>query len=230
MSRYETLMARDGHRFSAYMATPAGKARGGTVIVQEIFGLTRYIRAVTDAFAAHGYLSIAPALFDRVRRDRVLGYSPEDIEQGSGLRLQIPTAKALLDIAAAAAVLRHAGKAAVIGFCWGGLLSWVAAGELPLGGAVCYYGGGILERVDEGVDGRIKTPKCPTMLHFGAEDRSIPRGEIERIRAAFPAGVYHLYAAAGHAFSNDDRPQNYSAEAAALAHQRTLEFLAQHIG
>jgi carboxymethylenebutenolidase len=68
------------------------------------------------------------------------------------------------------------------------------------------------------------------MLHFGSEDRSIPQTDIERIRAAYPQGVYHLYAAAGHAFSNHDRAQNYNAEAAALARERTLEFLARHIG
>jgi carboxymethylenebutenolidase len=223
MSRFETLMARDGHTFSAYIAKPEGKARGGSIIVHEIFGLTPYIRAVADDCAANGYLTIAPALFDRIRRDLVLGYTPEELDQARGLRQQIPTAKALLDIAAVAAVLRHVGKVAVIGYCWGGRLAWDAASELPLGAAVCYYGAGIVEDLP-------KTPKCPTMLHFGAEDRSIPLADIERIRSAYPQGVYHLYAAAGHAFSNDDRAQNYNAAAAALAHQRTVEFLARHIG
>jgi carboxymethylenebutenolidase len=222
MSQYETLMARDGHTFNTYIAKPSGKARGGVVVVQEIFGLSPHICRLADGYAQDGYLAVAPALFDRVARNLVLGYSPPEVELGMGYRKQIPTAKAILDIAAAAAICRHAGKVAVIGFCWGGRLAWAAASELPLGAAVCYYGGGIVEELP-------KTPKCPTMLHFGERDRSIPLSDVERIREAFPEGLYHLYAA-GHAFGNDDRPQNYDAEATALARERTAAFLAQHIG
>ena len=222
MSQYETLMARDGHTFNTYIAKPSGKARGGVVVVQEIFGLSPHICHLADGYAQDGYLAVAPALFDRVARNLVLGYSPPEVELGKGYRKQIPTAKTILDIAAAAAICRHAGKVAVIGFCWGGRLAWAAASEVPLGAAVCYYGGGIVEELS-------KTPKCPTMLHFGERDRSIPLSDVERIREAFPEGLYHLYAA-GHAFGNDDRPQNYDAEATALAHARTAAFLAQHIG
>jgi hypothetical protein len=118
MSRYETLMARDGHTFSTYIAKPAGKARGGSIIVQEIFGLTDFICRTADRCAEDGYLTLAPALFDRIGRDLVLDYSPDDIEQGRGLSKQIDNAKAMLDIAAAAAVTRHVGKLAVIGFSW----------------------------------------------------------------------------------------------------------------
>jgi carboxymethylenebutenolidase len=222
MSQSETLMARDGHTFSTYIAKPAGKARGGVVVVQEIFGLTPHIRSVADGYSQLGYLAVAPALFDRVARGILLGYSPPEVEQGLGYRKQIPTAKAVLDIAAAAAICRHAGKVAVIGFCWGGRLAWDAACEVPLGAAVCYYGGGI-------VDDLPKTPKCPTLLHFGEHDKSIPLSDVERIRVAYPQGVYHIYAA-GHAFSNDERPQHYDAEASKLAAERTAAFLAQHIG
>jgi carboxymethylenebutenolidase len=223
MSRYETLMARDGHTFSAYIAKAAGTARGGVVILQEIFGLNPFICRVVDRCAAEGYLAIAPALFDRIERGLVLGYSSADVQQGVGVRAQIDTATALRDIAAAAAVVRHAGKLAVLGFCWGGRLAFAAASQLPFSAAVCYYGGGMVEELPG-------TPRCATMLHFGAQDRSIPPDEIERVRTAFPQGVYHVYAAAGHAFSNDDRAQNFNAEAAALAEQRTSGFLAQHIG
>ena len=222
MSQYETLMARDGHTFNTYIAKPSGKARGGVVVVQEIFGLSPHICRLADGYAQDGYLAVAPALFDRVARNLVLGYSPPEVELGKGYRKQIPTAKAILDIAAAAAICRHAGKVAVIGFCWGGRLACAAASEVPFGAAVCYYGRGIVEELP-------KTPKCPTMLHFGERDRSIPLSDVERIREAFPEGLYHLYAA-GHAFGNDDRPQNYDAEATALARERTAAFLAQHIG
>jgi len=222
MSQYQPLMARDGHTFSCYLARPPAKPRGAVVILQEIFGLAPHICRVADHYAQQGYLTAAPALFDRVARGVVLGYSPAEVEQGLGYRKQIPTAKAVLDIAAAAAVCRHAGRVAVIGFCWGGRLAWAAAAEVPLGAAICYYGGGIPEELPN-------TPKCPTLLHFGERDRSIPLSDVERIREAYPAGIYELYPA-GHAFNNDDRPQNYDAAAAALARERTAAFLSQHIG
>jgi carboxymethylenebutenolidase len=222
VSQSEPLMARDGHEFKAYIAKPAARARGAVVIVQEIFGLTPWVLRTADSYAAAGYLCVAPALFDRVRRNLILGYSPPEVEQAMGYRKQIDTAKAVLDIGAAAAMARHAGKVAVIGFCWGGLLTWAAASELTLGAAVCYYGAGIPKLLP-------KVPNCPTMLHSGEQDKSIPPGDVEQIRAAFPQAVYHLYPT-GHAFANDDRPDHYDADAAALARSRTDAFLAQHIG
>jgi len=221
-NQFQSLMARDGHTFSAYLVTPEGKARGAIVVLQEIFGLTTHIRNVADSYAADGYLTIAPSLFDRVRRQVVLGYSAAEVEQGKGYRLQIPLAKALLDIAACAAVVRHAGRVAAMGFCWGGMLAWAAASAVPLAAAVCYYGAGMLEQSP-------KTPSCPTLLHFGEMDQSIPPGEVEALRAAYPAGEYYLYPA-GHAFANADRPDHYNADAAALARARTGAFLAQRVG
>jgi carboxymethylenebutenolidase len=222
MSQFETLMARDGHAFQSYMASPAGQPRGGLVVIQEIFGISPHIRAVVDGFAAEGYMVVAPALFDRLRRDLILGDSPEEVERARGYRQQIPASKSLLDIAASVAVARHCGKVAVVGYCWGGLLAWLAAGEIALDAAVCYYGGGIAAHLE-------RTPACPTLLHFGERDASIPPTAVEQIRAAFPQGHYYLYAA-GHGFNNDTRPQHYDAAAAALARTRTLAFLAQHIG
>ena len=222
MSQTETLMARDGHEFTTYIAKPPGKARAAVVIVQEIFGLSPWIVRTADSYAADGYLCVAPALFDRVRRNLVLGYSPPEMEQAMGYRKQVDSAKAVLDIGAAVAIARHAGKVALIGFCWGGTLAWAAASELPLGAAVCYYGAGIPGLLP-------KVPTCPTLLHSGDQDRSIPAGDVDRIRSALPPAVYHLYAA-GHAFANDDRPDHYNAAAAALARTRTNAFLAQHIG
>jgi carboxymethylenebutenolidase len=215
-------MARDGHEFNAYIAKPAARARGAVVIVQEIFGLTPWVLRTADAYAADGYLSVAPALFDRIRRNLILGYSPAEMQQAMGYRQQIDTAKAVLDIGAAAAMARHTGKVAVIGFCWGGMLAWSAASELPLGAAVSYYGAGIPKLLP-------KVPNCPTMLHSGEHDKSIPPGDVERIREAFAQAVYHLYPT-GHAFANDDRPDHYDPEATALARSRTGAFLAQHIG
>src|SRR5450759_3687031 len=137
------LIASDGHKLDAYRADPAGKPRGAVVVVQEIFGVNSHIRSVADGFAADGYLAIAPALFDRARRNVELGYAPEDIAAGRELKAASPTDAALLDIAAAVRAAAPAGKVGVVGYCWGGYLTWMAAAKLPsLSCAVPYYGGG----------------------------------------------------------------------------------------
>lgn len=222
MSRYETLMARDGHTFQAYLASPAGHSRGGVVIVQGIFGLTAAILRAADRYAAEGYLAVAPALFDRVRRGLVLGYSPQEIQEARGYRQQVDIAKAMLDLAAAAAITRHAGRIALIGYGWGALLTWLAASRIPLAAAVCFYGAQIAEHLQA-------HPACPVMLHFGERDESIPLSEVERLRTAFPRGIYYLYDA-GQGFCNEDRPERYDAAASALARTRTDAFLAQNVG
>src|ERR1700757_1826236 len=140
MGEYSTIMARDGHEFQAWLAAPAGRPRGAVVVIQEIFGVNGHIRKVADEYAAEGYTAIAPCLFDRVRRGIELGYSAPEAQEGSGYVKQLTTEVAQRDIAAALAVVRHSGRAASVGFCWGGTLSYLAACQLPLACAVVYYG------------------------------------------------------------------------------------------
>ncbi len=221
MGRWQTLMARDGHEFAAYLATPTGAPRGAVVILQEIFGVNAHIRSVVEQYAAAGFLTIAPALFDRIGRNIELGYSPKDMEQGVGYRLQIEDAKAMLDIGAAVNVVRHAGKVALVGFCWGGQLTWIGAGTLRVQAAVGYYTSRIWEKLD-------RLPTCPVMLHYGELDKNIPRERIEEVRAVFPQATYYFYPA-DHGFNCDARA-SYDAPSAKLAWERTQEFLKQHIG
>lgn len=219
MGDFTTLMARDGHEFQAYLAAPPGRPRGALVVLQEIFGVNQHIRAVADGFAADGYTAIAPALFDRIRRGIELGYDDDGRDQGRGYVQQLKADETLKDIAAAVAVVKHSGRVATVGYCWGGALSYRAACELPLAGAVVYYG-------NPGDTG--KTPKCPVMYHFGSADKSIPPDQVERLKAAHPQGIFYVYDGAGHGFNCDLRP-SYDAAAAALARQRTLDFLAQRL-
>lgn len=221
MADYTTLMARDGHSFQAWLSAPTGAPRGAVVVLQEIFGLNSHIRSVADRFAADGYLAIAPALFDRVRRDLQLGYTPADVEEGRGTMRQLVQEKTSLDILAAINVVKHAGRVAAVGYCWGGTQAYLAACDLPVVAAVAYYGTGIVNHLD-------KHPKAPVMYHFGANDKSIPPEAVERIRAADGAGQVFVYPA-DHGFNCDQRP-SYDAESAALARERTLHFLAEHVG
>jgi carboxymethylenebutenolidase len=221
MSEFTTLMARDGHEFNAWLAAPAGKPRGAVVVIQEIFGVNAHIRAVTDSYAAEGYVAIAPALFDRVRKGIELGYTPDAMKEGFGYVQQLKPEKTLLDLAASIAVVKHAGRVGVVGFCWGGRMAYVSACELPIACAVAYYGGGIVQQLG-------KTPNCPVLYHFGGKDTHIPASDIEQIRAADQRGTFHLYPDADHGFNCDMRG-SFNAAAAQLARQRTLAFLAQHL-
>lgn len=216
------LTASDGHELSAYRADPAGAARGGLVIIQEIFGVNSHIRAVADEFAADGYVAIAPALFDRVERNVELGYEEDGRDRGRGIRGQIGWDDAVSDVSAAVAALSGM-TVGVVGYCWGGSLAWLAATRIAgISASVGYYGGQIKDFRDE-------TPQCPVMLHFGTEDASIPMDAVEAVVAAQPDIPVHIYEGAGHGFNCDQRG-SYHAEASATARERTLAFLKENVG
>jgi carboxymethylenebutenolidase len=162
-------------------------------------------------------VAIAPCLFDRIRRGIELGYSDAETQEGRGYRMQIPLDKTLLDLTASVNVVKRSGRVAAVGYCWGGTLAYLAARELPVSCAVAYYGGQIAQHLD-------KPPRRPVMYHFGENDAHIPLSDVEKIRAADPAGTYHVYPA-GHGFNCEDRG-SYDAASARLARERTLAFLA----
>ena len=206
-----TLTAEDGHAFAAYSAGSNDVSAPGLVVIQEIFGVNPHIRAVCDGFAAKGFRVVAPALFDRVQPGTELEYGEKGFKVGVGLRQLIPIEYSMMDIAACAL---HLGPAvAVVGYCWGGTLAWVAAQRLDIRAAVGYYGGGITGHLDADLD-------CPAMLHFGGDDTAITPGDILTIQKAYPQAKIHSYAGAGHGFNREP-----DAEYTALALERTLDFL-----
>ncbi len=216
------LTASDGHIFSAYVARPEGAPRGGIVVVQEIFGVNSHIRSVADRIAAAGYLAIAPALFDRIAPATELGYGEADLPHAKDLKARSGNDKPLLDIAASIAKAAEAGKVGVVGFCWGGLLTWLAACKLDgISAAVAYYGGGIPEHV-------ALKPRCPVLAHFGEHDSVLPVVQVESFGRAHPEVEVHLYDAS-HGFNCDQR-SSYDAAASALARERTMSFFARHVG
>lgn len=216
-----SLEAGDGHTLSAWRSGP-DDARHGLVVVQEIFGVNHHMRTVTDRFAEAGYLCIAPALFDRVRPGIELSYTPEDIAKGRDIRQKVPEAGTLADITAAAEALGNR-RVGIVGFCWGGAVSWFGATRTTLfKAASCWYGGGIAAARNE-------TPHCPVQMHFGDQDTSIPIDDVEKIRAAQPGVEIHVYPGAGHGFGCDERG-SFNPDAAKLARERTLAFFARHLG
>lgn len=221
MGTTTTLTAADGHQFAAYVAGPED-AKHGLVVIQEIFGANHHIRAMADRYAEHGFRVVAPALFDRVKPGVELGYGPDDRKAGSEIRAQVPDDGALADIAASAAYLGDRKKA-VIGYCWGGTLTWWSATRShAFAAASAWYGGGIAKTKDE-------HPKCPVQMHFGETDGSISMADVDAIKAAQPGAEIYVYAGSGHGFNCDER-DSFNAESSATATERTLAFFAQHLG
>ena len=215
------LTSQDGHRFNAYKAAPDGKPKGAIVIGPEIFGVNKHIRAVADGYAADGYLAIAPALFDRVERNYETGYEPDDIAAGRAVIGKLDWANTMKDVAATIEHARPYGKIALVGYCWGGTIAWLANARLAgLACTVAYYGGSIPAFIGE-------APKVPIMLHFGENDASLPVEKAREVAARYPKAQSYFYPA-GHGFNCDHRG-SYDAAAAALARTRTLEFLAKYL-
>src|SRR5882672_8584853 len=213
------LSAPDGHRFSAYQAHPAGAPRGSLVIIQEIFGITPHMCEVADQYAAQRYECFVPAMFDRLRPGIVLDYT--QLQEGVETMMALKPSQTLLDVGAAVEAGAAAGKTAVIGYCWGGTIAYVAACRLPINAAVAYYGSRILQYAD-------RKPRCPVMYHFGEHDQSIPLATVEKVRQLHPNGIYYVYPA-GHGFNCSAR-SSFEPESARLAFERSLEFLRTNVG
>ena len=228
------LTAADGTTFPAYVAQPTGTPKGAIVVLQEIFGVNAHIRAVTDGYAAAGYLAVAPATFTRVKPGAglgvELGYTEADMKEGFGYKAAVEALSApgvLQDIQAAidyAAQASGGKKVGVVGYCWGGLLTWRAACLLKgLSAAVPYYGGGMTGPAEAA-----RQPTVPVLAHFGELDTHIPLATVLAFKAAQPQVRVETYDA-NHGFNCDHRGA-YNAAAAQLARERTLAFLTEHLG
>jgi carboxymethylenebutenolidase len=223
LSTQITLTASDGFKLGGYRAEPQGKAKGGIVVIQEIFGVNHHIRSMCDRFAALGYVAVAPAVFDRVQPNFECGYSPDEIAHARTLIPKIDWGKMLLDVAAAIDNVKSAGKVGIVGFCMGGSVAFLAAGKLDgLAAAVGYYGGQIAKNVD------VK-PKVPTLLHFGDQDQSIPMSDVELIKQKRSDCEIYVYQGAGHGFACDERG-SYNEAAHKTAWERTRGWFAKYVG
>lgn len=210
----------DGFELAAYHARPDDARRGGLLLIQEIFGVTDHIRQLCDGFAADGYEVIAPAFYDRLEPGFAADYSPESIQKGVQYSQGTPWDQVAGD--AQAAIDALAPPVFVTGYCWGGAATWLVACRCEgVAAASCFYGRRISELVDE-------TPRCPTILHFGKSDASIPMEKVEEIRERHPDVPIHLYDA-GHGFVSDRR-SDYHPDSARLARLRTLQLFARNAG
>jgi carboxymethylenebutenolidase len=214
-----SLTAADGFNLGAYRADPQGTPKAVLVLIQEIFGVNRHIRTMCDRFASRGYLTIAPQVFDRYRRDFECGYTAEEVAEARKITPGIDWAAMLRDVAATITAAKSAGPVGIVGYCMGGTVAFLAAAKLDgLSSAVCYYGGMIAKNADE-------KPKVPTQMHFGEKDEHIPMSDVDTILKRRPECEVYVYPA-GHGFSCDERA-SFHEPSAKLAMQRTLAWFGE---
>ena len=219
-----------GETFSGYLSLPPTGRGPGIVLIQEIWGVNEHIRALADQYALDGYVVLAPDLFWRLAPRVELAYDEAGSARAVELYRAVDTAQAAEDVASAVATLRGrpevAGKVGTLGYCLGGQMAFRAAALAQADAAVCYYGGGIANHLD-------LAPRVtmPILFHHAEQDALIPPDMVAAIKAAFAGrsnAVFADYPGVGHGFNCWGRP-NYDQQAAALAHGRTLEFLARHL-
>ena len=228
MGSFVQLTAADGRAIPAYVVHPAGQPRGAVVVVQEIFGVNSHIRAVADGYAAAGYLAVAPSMFERVQPGVELGYGESDMKAGIALKaaaeaLPAPGVQQDLQAAVDWAARESGGKVGMVGYCWGGLLTWRAASMLNgLAAAVPYYGGGMTAAAEVA-----RQPRVPVLAHFAERDHWMSMDAVAAFAKAHPEVQVFTYPA-DHGFNCDQRGA-WNEAAATLARERTLALFAQHL-
>jgi len=224
------LESADGTSFSAAFAGSSdGSSDVGVVILPDVRGLYRFYIELAERFASAGHHAIAIDYFGRTAGT---GERGEDFDYMPEVR-QTKVEQVQEDIAAAIAELRsRTGVSSVVtvGFCFGGLQSFLADtnSSLGLAGTVGFYAGldtskrGIVSPVE-----RTEEMSGPLLGLFGGEDPAIPVSLVERFDAALSeAGVEHeikVYPGAPHSFF--DRKYDEFAEACEDAWRRVLAFL-----
>lgn len=225
-TRIEQIAAPGGDHFDGYLWSPDGEEGPGILLLQEIFGVGSYLRAVADRLCSLGYTVLAPDLFWRIERNVALEHDQAGLERGFELVGSFDFEQGLADCEAALDHLRRipetGGRAGVVGFCLGGSLAYLIATRYGPDVAVSYYGSGIADALVQPSDLR-----CPTLLHFGSEDSFIPMDAVDKIQQAFGSldNVDIRIHPAGHAFDNHEAPMFYNAAAADEAWKITTAFL-----
>lgn len=228
-TKWIDIEAADG-TFGAYLAIPHTGKGPGIVLIQEIFGVNEHIRAVAEQYAADGYVVLVPDLFWRSGHRIELGYDDAGWKRAMELRQAVDVAKAESDIALTVAALKAQpaldGKLAVIGYCFGGLLAYLAAANGLVDAAIAYYGGGIQNQLQRADDIEV-----PLLMHFGGADSHISMEAVQSIAERFEDNEdveVHIYPGAEHGFNCSHR-SSYHQRAAAEAHGNSLTFLSDNL-
>jgi carboxymethylenebutenolidase len=220
-------------------AAPSGEPRGAVIVVQEAFGVNDHIRDVAGRLAAAGWHAAAPEYFHRAGPEPVAPY--DDFSKVLPLYQGLDDPGVLRDTDATLDLLRGEGFSdpaiGVVGFCWGGRITFLLAANRALGASVGFYGGGIASaghfEAFPALIGEAATLKTPWLGLFGDEDASIPVNDVEALRQALEAAPVDQeivrYAGAGHGFHCDGRPANYHEDAAKDGWGRSLAWFDAHL-
>ncbi|MBL8310792.1 MAG: dienelactone hydrolase family protein [Burkholderiales bacterium] len=231
--RWIDITSDDGKQFGGYISMPP-KSRmekaPGIVLVQEIWGVNQHIRDVADSYALDGFVVLAPDVFWRQQSRVDLGYNEVDNPKAFALLGALDRPQAARDVASAAATLRAhpacSGRVASVGYCMGGAMSYMNAALGSVDAAVCYYGGGIPDMLDQAA-----AIKVPVLMHFAEQDHYLPMPQVEKVQQTFAGRAdvrIDIYGGVDHGFNCWGRPV-YDQKAAALARGRTLSFLSKAI-
>lgn len=222
----EKIDAGDGKHFDAYVSVPDQPNGKAVIVVQEIFGVTPYIREVADRYARDGYLAVAPDLFWRIEPGMSLTHSKEDMQQAFAALEKFNEDLGVEDIGRAVAFAKArrgtSGGVAVVGMCLGGKLAWLAASRLSIDASLAFYGVGIEKNLADAAS--IKTP---LLMFFGGNDKYVPQAVREKIAAATvgnPVVRMEVYEKADHGFYTRG-----DATVISSAHEKALAFLQQHM-
>jgi carboxymethylenebutenolidase len=225
-SKWLEVAAEDA-AFEAYLAIPHTRRGPGIVLIQEIFGVNQHIREMASQYADDGYVVLAPDIFWRSAPRIELGYDGADREKAISIAKHTDYSKTLKDLAATTQALRALpelkGKIAAIGYCLGGRLAYLMAASKQVDAAIVYYGGGIQNQLERSTE-----IEAPILFHYAEEDSSIPLSAVAEVKERFHGrdnAEFHLYIGAHHGFNCPYRAA-YQQQASALAHGRTLVFLA----
>lgn len=224
-----SIPSHDGRQFDGYLALPPSGTGPGLVLIQEIWGVNAHIRAVADSYALDGYVVLAPDIFWRQEPGVDLAYDPTGTQRAYQLMQGLDGPNAVRDLQATVMALRQradvSGTVAVAGYCMGGRLSYHLAASGAVDAAVCYYGGGIQNHLDLAASITV-----PILFHYAALDAHIPTTAVDAVKAAFAGrsnAQFHVYQGVDHGFNCWGRPM-FNQRAAAIAHGRTLQWLAEN--
>lgn len=221
-------IAAKGGSFQAFLSLPAAGTGPGVVVLPEIYNVNDWVRAVCDLYSEAGYVALAPDVFWRHEPHLYMAYNPENQQRGRKLATELDTELALDDLDTCYSFLRKSshtnGKAGVVGYCLGGQLAYLSAARRSPDGSSVYYGTRIQHHVHEA-----RNIRCPTDLHFGELDQSVPvaaAAEIEAVTRDMPHVSVYVYEQAPHAFGRFGHPP-YRPGASGLALQRTHDLFSK---
>ena len=228
--RVESVSTPDGS-FDLTVWVPEAGRGPGLLLIEEIFGISGYIRAVAADLAGLGYVVGAPDLFWRLQPGWAAEHTGEGVSESLALASRFDAATGVADTVAALAALRGlpevTGGTGIVGFCFGGTFAYLAAAHAQPDAVVSFYGSGVPDRTD-----LLESISCPLQLHFGGSDSYIPREQVRRVEEAAagrPNVEIHVEEEAGHAFHNRKAPMFYEPEPAGRAWRRTEDFLRRHL-